>query len=689
MEGRGLIEWADGRKYEGQFQDGIRFGQGVMTFADGSVYDGNWIDGNRSGMGTLTLAEGGKYTGLFQDNLRHGRGTMERPNGEKFSGEWVQHQMHGKGTLTFLDGSTFDGEFVRGFMCGRGQYSHDNGKQYIGEWSQDKRHGHGEELDENGCKYSGLFCEDLRHGTGVWKAPSGHVYEGMWSKGLKHGWGHERAPADLYGQTWTEYQGEFKLGQDRSGKGKFVYANGDVYNGLWQNQLRHGHGRFVRSDGYVYEGEFVADKKNGIGKEQTTRGDTYQGEFHKDLRHGKGTEISANGNQYIGEFFQGTRSGEGKEFDCKTGSRYDGEFINDVKHGYGAMVHQRGALLEDVHTLQRVPSSDGDNAAWITYEGEWQENHKHGDGREISASDLTEETTHYFLGRRHQAGADHMIFRSPSLVLSETSKAERDTINEILHNLQMNISDEAGREEWIWRLEKGLHDDNPKCQLFRQQILEHGGVPVFCDLLKNDTDDMAQLKGGQFLFFMSRTVNFSALAATVMEKPSAVQHIVALLLEPTTEPRIYSCGILGALCKDKEFARLAVGAGAAAKLVALLRNVGWVTLKGKGLAALALKNIGVSLAGFATSCHSFTLLPQIIIPSRCCHKCSYAPLYLYAWAGQHQRAVVSGELGLPVATGGFGFDSVKNESERKNIDEAIRKILIQIGAGPAAMVLND
>ena len=46
MEGRGMIEWADGRKYEGQFQDGIRFGQGVMTFADGSVYDGNWIDGS-------------------------------------------------------------------------------------------------------------------------------------------------------------------------------------------------------------------------------------------------------------------------------------------------------------------------------------------------------------------------------------------------------------------------------------------------------------------------------------------------------------------------------------------------------------------------------------------------------------------------------------------------------------------
>jgi hypothetical protein len=47
-----------------------------------------------------------------------------------------------------------------------------------------------------------------------------------------------------------------------------------------------------------------------------------------------------------------------------------------------------------------------------------------------------------------------------------------------------------------------------------------------------------------------------------------------------------------ALCKDQDFARLAVCAGAATKLVALLKNPGWITLKGKGLAALALKNIG-------------------------------------------------------------------------------------------------
>jgi len=37
---------------------------------------------------------------------------------------------------------------------------------------------------------------------------------------------------------------------------------------------------------------------------------------------------------------------------------------------------------------------------------------------------------------------------------------------------------------------------------------------------------------------------------------------------------------------------------------------------------------------------------------------------------------VSVELGLPVVTGGLGFDSKKNQVERLNVEEAIRKILV-------------
>ena len=46
------------------------------------------------------------------------------------------------------------------------------------------------------------------------------------------------------------------------------------------------------------------------------------------------------------------------------------------------------------------------------------------------------------------------------------------------------------------------------------------------------------------------------------------------------------------------------------------------------------------------------------------------------------------ELGLSVATGGFGYDSQKNEIERRNIEEAIRKILIATNAAQATTMLD-
>jgi hypothetical protein len=448
IEGKGSVEWQDGRKYEGQFQDGIRFGHGVMTFKDGAKYDGNWIDGKRSGMGTLSFADGGKYTGLFHDNVRHGRGTMEKQNGEELTGEWVNDKMHGKGTLTYADGSTYEGEFVEGFMSGRGEFKSLQGKQYVGEWAQDMREGRGDEIDEGGRTYSGLFHLDKRHGDGVWTWPNGHVYEGMWSKGEKHGHGKERIPADMWGKTWTEFEGEFKHGQEKLGKGRFVYANGDVYDGRWHLQRRHGFGRFEAADGYFYEGAWIDDLKSGIGEEVTTTGNRYQGEFHNDKRHGMGTEISAKGDQYIGEFFKGERCGEGKAFDNKTGSRYEGEFVGDVQHGFGSMIHR--AVVDKKST-------------WITYLGEWREGVKHGDGVEVDARNLAEEDATYFCGEKRPYDPQSLIFRNPSLTLSETSKEMRDAINEMLYNLRQTVHDEQLREEWVWRLERKLCDDNEVC----------------------------------------------------------------------------------------------------------------------------------------------------------------------------------------------------------------------------------
>ena len=41
-----------------------------------------------------------------------------------------------------------------------------------------------------------------------------------------------------------------------SGKGKFIHANGDIYEGNFENDQRNGQGKLTSSDGKIYQGEF-------------------------------------------------------------------------------------------------------------------------------------------------------------------------------------------------------------------------------------------------------------------------------------------------------------------------------------------------------------------------------------------------------------------------------------------------
>lgn len=41
QHGRGVENWPDGAKYEGQYFEGKKHGTGILNFADGSRYDGN------------------------------------------------------------------------------------------------------------------------------------------------------------------------------------------------------------------------------------------------------------------------------------------------------------------------------------------------------------------------------------------------------------------------------------------------------------------------------------------------------------------------------------------------------------------------------------------------------------------------------------------------------------------------
>lgn len=84
------------------------------------------------------------------------------------------------------------------------------------------------------------------------------------------------------------YIGKIDIGGRRTGKGIYIFSNGDRYEGEFFENEFSGEGIYYFASGGVYEGEFKNSDFNGFGKYTTADGYVYIGE-HKDNRsHGYG-----------------------------------------------------------------------------------------------------------------------------------------------------------------------------------------------------------------------------------------------------------------------------------------------------------------------------------------------------------------------------------------------------------------
>ena len=64
-----------------------------------------------------------------------------------------------------------------------------------------------------------------------------------------------------------------------------TYANGDHYDGEWEDHQRHGQGAMTYANGDKYEGEWKDDKKHGQGSQTFKDGWEYVGEFRNGKWH--------------------------------------------------------------------------------------------------------------------------------------------------------------------------------------------------------------------------------------------------------------------------------------------------------------------------------------------------------------------------------------------------------------------
>jgi len=158
--GKGRLEYAAGRWYEGDWKHGRWTGQGRLSNGDGDLYEGELRNDHKHGHGTMRFADGRVFVGEYV-NGQMVQGKMTYQDGSTYEGGWMDGMRHSRGRCVFTDRSIYDGEFKEGEFHGFGKMEWSDGGWYEGEWWNGEMHGQGKEVRPNGS---------LRH-------------EGAWTKG--------------------------------------------------------------------------------------------------------------------------------------------------------------------------------------------------------------------------------------------------------------------------------------------------------------------------------------------------------------------------------------------------------------------------------------------------------------------------------------------------------------------------
>ncbi|KAL0211218.1 hypothetical protein P9112_009516 [Eukaryota sp. TZLM1-RC] len=119
-------EAVDVGTYEGERnEDGARHGQGKCEYANGDKYEGTYDSGVRSGEGTYIWQHPEHsfyYQGNYDQGIRNGEGKLNLPDGSSYSGQWKDGLPHGEGTFTYANGDTYTGQVEKGQREGEGSY---------------------------------------------------------------------------------------------------------------------------------------------------------------------------------------------------------------------------------------------------------------------------------------------------------------------------------------------------------------------------------------------------------------------------------------------------------------------------------------------------------------------------------------------------------------------------------------
>ncbi len=335
--GKGTFYYKNGSRYQGHWANDLPHGEGFKLFKDGTRLEGLWEKGRlikrveQIGRMEEYVARGGEGAGCISGDCRNGKGIYIYPSGAIYIGEFRNGEIHGVGVCYYSDGSKYQGEWMHRYPEGKGTKTYPDGRKRTGSWKTGQPVDqvgnlvaeviNNEESNSDGTEIqSGCITGDCLNGQGVFAYPNGSRYDGQFLQGKPEGWG------------------------------RFHYIDGDTYIGTFKAGYPHGRGRMEFKDGKTKEGQWREGEyagplsttpqpgcingncEDGYGAYLFRDGSKYVGAFKNFLPHGRGIVYYTNGERYEGEMAEAAFNGRGTLF-LNDGSSVSGRWVNGAFAG--------------------------------------------------------------------------------------------------------------------------------------------------------------------------------------------------------------------------------------------------------------------------------------------------------------------------------------------------------------------
>jgi hypothetical protein len=245
--------------------------------------------------------------------------------------------------LSFKNDNIYEGDIENNFLNGKGKYKWSNGTIYEGDFKSNTLNGVGSYFWIDGSWYNGEVSCGLRNGYGTYQCPNnGPVYTGQWVNGQRHG----KGKITFNSQEDSFYDGEWS-NDKQCGMGIRQYSSGNVYNGQWKEGQRHGKGTMHWKDkNEQYTGDWINGIQHGVG------------EYIWQVQQIDNSQYPQS-NCYVGDWDNGIRQGYGT-FYYASGSSYEGQWLDNKKHGEGKYTLPNGKVIKGLFQCDKLVNEYSD-----------------------------------------------------------------------------------------------------------------------------------------------------------------------------------------------------------------------------------------------------------------------------------------------------------------------------------------